>query len=121
MFRMNDKTGNMETRQGDTFSFTVTGISDEWDVYFSVYKGDTRKRLFEIKTNPVNGVATFNVTAALSNLMIVDDGKKTATYYWNIKRCKDGVEDTVIVVGKDVSDLNKITVYPLTTEGSENG
>ena len=121
MFIMDNETGDMITRQGDTFSFTVTGISDEWDVYFSVYRNDTRERLFEVQTKPVNGVAVFNVTAADSDKMTVEDGKKTATYYWNIKRCKEGVEDTVIVVGKEVSDLNKITVYPLTTEGAENG
>jgi hypothetical protein len=118
---MDDTTGDMTTRQGDTFSFTVTGITDDWDAYFSVYRGDSRNILFEIKTKPVEGVATFNISAAESNLMTVEEGKKTATYYWNIKRCKDGVEDTVIVVGKNVSDLNKIIVYPLTTEGAENG
>lgn len=121
MFKMDDVTGDMTTRQGDSFSFKVTGITSDWNAYFSVYRGDTREIVFEIQGIHENNETIFNVTPADSNLMTVEDGKKTATYYWNIKRCKDGVEDTVIVVGKDVSDLNKITVYPLTTEGAENG
>lgn len=121
MFILNDETGDIITRQGDTWSLQVTGIDDSWDAYFSVYRGDTRERLFEIHTNPVENVTTFNITAANSNLMTVPDGKKIAIYYYGIKRCKDGEEDTVIVGNKDVADLNKITVYPLITEGEENG
>lgn len=121
MFIMDEETGNMTTRQGDTYSFQVTGVADDWDLYYSVYRTTDREILFEIKTNPVNQVATFEVTASDSNLMTVPDGKKTEIYYWGLKRCKDGVEDTLIVGNKDIGDYNKITVYPLTTEGAENG
>lgn len=121
MFIMDEVTGDITTRQGDTWSITVHGIDDGWKAYFSVYEKDTREIIFEIGASPVDGTTIFNVSSANSNKLTVEDGKKTATYYWNIKRCRDGVEDTVIVVGKDVSDVNKITVYPLTTEGDENG
>lgn len=121
MFIMDDETGDIITRQGDTWMLQVTGIPDDWEAYFSVYKGDTRERLFEIETQPDNGVSIFNVTASNSNLMTVPDGKKTEVYYYGIKRCKNGFEDTVIIGSKNVGDLNKITVYPLITEGAENG
>lgn len=120
MFMMNETTGDIITRQGDTWALQVTGITDDFDAYFSVYKGDTRERLFEIPTKPVEGVSTFEIDAATSNLMTVPTGKKTEIYYYGIKRCKDGIEDTVIVGDKNVGDLNKITVYPLITEGAEN-
>ena len=120
MFMMNEITGDIITRQGDTWTVRITGITDDFDAYFSVYKGDTRERLFEIQTKPVEGVSTFEIDAAHSNLMTVPTGKKTEIYYYGIKRCKDGMEDTVIVGDKGVGDLNKITVYPLITEGAEN-
>jgi hypothetical protein len=118
---MDETTGDMTTRQGDTFSFQVSGVSDEWTLYFSVYKPNTREILFEIHTTPVEGVSTFDINTINSNLMTVPEGKKTEIYCYGIKRCKDGIEDTVIVGDKDVGDLNKILVYPLITEGDENG
>lgn len=118
MFIIDDTTGNMVTRQGDTFSLSVTGITDDWTVYFSVYKD--REILFEVHKTPVDGLTTFNISAFNSNKMTVPTGKKYETYYYGIKRCKDGIEDTVIVGNKQVGELNKITVYPLTTEGTEN-
>ena len=125
MFIMDEETGDAVTRQGDTFSISVSGITDGWQVFFSVYRGSDRSILFEIESAPSNDVTTFDITAAQSNLMTVPNGKKTEIYYYGIKRCKevDGkmVEDTVIIGNKDVGDLNKITVYPLTTEGVENG
>jgi len=121
MFIMDDVTGDMTTRQGDSFSFTVTGITDDWDVYFSVYNGASREILFETSTKPVNEETVFNITAGETNKLTVPKGKKTETYYYGIKRCKDGVEDTVIIGDKNIGDLNKITVYPLITEGAENG
>lgn len=121
MFIMDEETGDITTRQGDTFTINVTGISDDWTVYFSVYRGSDRVRLFEISQTPVEGTTTFDITARESNLMTVPNGKKTELYYYGIKRCKDNIEDTVIVGNKKVSDLNKILVYPLITEGTENG
>lgn len=124
MFIMNETTGDIITRQGDTWSLQVSGITDDWDAYFSVYRGDNRERLFEIKANPENEITNFNVDAANSNLMTVPAGRKTEIYYYGIKRCKlvDGkyIEDTVIVGNKEIGELNKITVYPLITEGAEN-
>ena len=119
MFIIDDTTGDMITRQGDTFSLNVTGITDDWTAYFSVYRD--REILFEIHTTPVDGTSTFNITAAQSNLMTVPTNKKYEIYHYGIKRCKDGIEDTVIVGDKQVGELNKITVYPLTTEGTANG
>lgn len=121
MFIMDDVTGDMTVRQGDSFSFTITGITDEWDVYFSVYKGTNREILFETSAKPVNEETVFNITPAESTKLTVPVGKKTELYYYGIKRCKDGVEDTVIIGDKEIGALNKVTVYPLITEGAENG
>lgn len=125
MFIMDDITGDITTRQGDTWSFDVEGISDDFDAYFSVYRGDTRERLFEIQTNPVNGVTKFEIDNTNSDKLIVPENRKTEIYYYGIKRCKliNGkyFEDTVIVGDKQIGELNKILVYPKITEGAVNG
>ena len=127
MFIMDDVTGDQTVRQGDDYSFSVVGISDDWDVYYSVYRASDRHIMFEIKSKPVNEVTEFNITPADSNLLTVPTNKKTEIYYYGIKRCKDGREDTVIVgtkkdgSPKEVTDLNKVTVLPLTNEGDETG
>ena len=70
---------------------------------------------------PLIVLQLFFVTANDSNKLTVPEGKKTERYYYGIKRCKDNVEDTVIIGDKDVGDLNLLLVYPLITEGTENG
>jgi len=123
MFIYDEKTATMTTRQGDTFSFEVEGVDDTWTMFFSVYD-IKRNRIFEIEANPIDGLATFNVSAAQSNKLTVSKGKKVETYYWALKRCKtdvDGtIEDTLVVQGKSVGDLTKVIVYPLVAEGFEN-
>lgn len=120
MFIIDDITGNMTLRQGDTYEFTVEGVTDDWELYYSVYNAN-REILFEIHATPVDNLTTFRITAAQSDLMTVPLGRKTETYYYGLKRCKGTQEDTLIVGDKNVGDLNKISVYPLTTEGIENG
>ena len=120
MFIIDEETGDATTRQGDTWNITVSGISDDWTVYYSVYEKDTRNIVFEIPTTPVNGDSTFFISAENSNKLTVPEGKKTEKYYWGIKRCKGEIEDTVIIGNKDVGDLNLLLVYPLIVEGTEN-
>ena len=120
MFIIDEETGNMTVRQGDSYEFTVEGVTDDWKLYYSVYDAN-RVIKFETNETPVDGSATFHITPAMSNLLTVPTEKKTEIYYYGLKRCKEGIEDTLIVGDKSVSDLNKIIVYPLTTEGDENG
>lgn len=117
MFIMDDVTGEQKTRQGDSYEFTVTGISSDWDVFYSVYKLDTREIMLEVQSVKENDKDIITVSASECDKLVVEDGKKSATYGWNVKRCKNGVEDTVIVVGKTADDINKIIVLPKTTEG----
>lgn len=120
MFVIDEETGDAITRQGDTWSLSISGISDEWTVYYSVYTKDTRDIVFEISASPVDSNTTFFVTAEDSDKLVVPEGKKTEKYYYGIKRCKDNIEDTVIIGNKDVGDLNLLTVYPKIVEGTVN-
>jgi len=123
MFIIDEETGNITIRQGDSAEITITGIPDdrEYDVYFSMYDSN-RNILFKLKENPVDREVTFKITPKLSNLLTVPSGQKTALYYWGVKRCyeSDNFEDTLLVGDKGVADLNKVTVYPLIVEGAEN-
>lgn len=119
MYIVDEETGDMTIRQGDTYTFRVEGVSDDYELYYSVYNAN-RDIVWEISTTPVDGVADFTVTPYYSNQLTVPKNKRTAIYYYGLKRCKDGYEDTLIVGDKSINELNKITVYPLITEGTEN-
>lgn len=120
MYIVDEETGDMIIRQGDTYTFKVEGVTDDYDLYYSVYNSN-REILWELHTKPIEGVAEFTVTPYYSNQLTVPADKKNEIYYYGLKRCKDGFEDTLIVGEKKINELNKITVYPLITEGSENG
>ena len=125
MFKYDEKTATMTTRQGDSFSFEVEGVDSGWTLFFSVFD-IKRNILLEISAIPdENGVALFKVSPSDSNKLVVSKGKKAETYYYNFKRCtrvdeEEVIEDTLIIGDKQVSDLNKLIVYPLTTEGFAN-
>lgn len=125
MFKYDEKTATMTTRQGDSFSFEVEGVEVGWTLFFSVYD-IKRNIILEVSSEPDEmSSAQFWVSPADSNKLTVSKGKKVETYYYSFKRCKrletgEVIEDTLIIEGKDVSDMNKFIVYPLTTEGFEN-
>ena len=125
MFKYDEKTATMTTRQGDSFSFEVEGVDSGWTLFFSVFD-IKRNILLEISAVPdEKGIAHFKVSPGDSNKLTVSKGKKAETYYYNFKRCMrvdedEVIEDTLIIGNKQVSDLNKLIVYPLTTEGFAN-
>lgn len=123
MFIIDEETGTITLRQGDSAELSIENIPDDrqYDVYFSIYDSN-RDIKFELKETPVDGSVTFKITPKLSNLLTVPVDQKTTTYYWAVKRCyePDNFEDTLIVGDKKVSDVNKVIVYPLIAEGAEN-
>lgn len=125
MFKYDEKTATMTTRQGDSFSFEVEGVEAGWTLFFSIYD-IKRNIILEVSAEPDEmSVSQFWVSPGDSNKLTVSKGKKSETYYYNFKRCKrleteEVIEDTLIIEGKTISDMNKFIVYPLTTEGFEN-
>lgn len=121
MYLIDEETGDMTIRQGDSYSFTVEGVDSSYTMYHSVYNSQ-REIIFEVSAIPnENDETTFEITPAETNLLTVPVNRKKENYYYGIKRCKNGYEDTLIVGNKEVGELNKMTVYPLITEGDENG
>ena len=123
MYIIDEETGNMTLRQGDSAELTIENIPNdrEYSVFFSIYNSK-RVIIFELMKTPVDGAVTFEITPELSNLLTVPTEQKTAVYYWAVKRCykPDNFEDTLIVGDKKISDVNKVTVYPLVAEGEDN-
>lgn len=121
MYIIDEETGDMTIRQGDSYSFTVEGVDSSYTLYHSVYNSQ-REIIYEVSAIPdENEQTVFDVTPSETNLLTVPVNKKTELYYYGIKRCKNGFEDTLIVGDKEIKDLNKIIVYPLITEGDSNG
>lgn len=119
MFIMDDETGEQKTRQGDSYEFTVTGISSDWDVFYSVYNIETQEIMLEVQSTKVENGDKIFVPASESDKLTVPQGKKSMTYGWGIKRKKNGFEDTTIVKDRTENDITKIVVLPKITEGGE--
>lgn len=121
MFQVNGETGDVICRQGDSGEMTFTGISTAkpYKAYFSIYN-NKRKILVEIEATPFDGTVTFGLTPEMMDKLEVPVGEKNMLYYYGIKIClpEENYEDTLVVGNKEITALNKITVYPKITEGT---
>ena len=54
-----------------------------------------------------------------TRLLTVEEGNKTQRYYYGVKICSetDNTEETLLIGGSKMGDLNTITVYPQKVEG----
>lgn len=83
---------NMWMHEGDTGSFTVSGIPDGYSlVYFSIFNEDTNKIVAELICDSVsNNVATFSFTREFSDTL------KVGEFKYALKGCTENTEDTWI-------------------------
>lgn len=122
MAYISDESGNITTRQGDTFYIRLTDIDPTLGgtVYVQVINSK-RKMMFE--TEPAVSIlglssATIAISAANSNLLTVPKNADYEEYQYAVKHVKDGVEDTWFLgENKDFGNLPTITVYPKVVEG----
>ena len=131
MFNVDEETGNITLRQGDSGSLHVDGIFGEeqpedgkdWVLYMSIYNRQTRQIIKEMSTKPLDNQADFAFTPVLTNALQVPAAVKFYNYGYAIKLCceADKYEDTLAVADKEVGDENLITVYPKLVEGTNNG
>lgn len=121
MFEMNDETGEQKTYRGDSYTFKVTGIPADWEVFYAVYDIETQEIMFEVQSTKEDGKDIIFVPAAECDKLVVPQGKKSMAYGWGIKRVKNGFEDTTIVKNRKAEDVIKIIVLPKRAEGSVNG
>lgn len=125
MGQISDESGNIITRQGDTFYVDLTLEEDEAAQYGTLYLqiiNDKRKMMFpEEITTPVTPETTeirIEVPAASSDLLVVPKNEDFAEYRYAVKHCTStGVEDTWIIGGMEFDQLPTITVYPKIVNG----
>ena len=125
MFEVDEITGDITLRQGDSGKYIISGLPT--DQYYTVYLGIQNKNREPIgdeisEAASLRSSVELNFPATLTDLLTVKKNEDTAEYYFGVKLCTAaGREDTLIIGNKSVGDLNTITVYPKTVEGTLNG
>ena len=125
MFKVDEETGDAVCRQGDSGKLLIEGLPTDraYKCYFSVYDTN-RKIIFELEEDVTSeGTVIFNFSPSNTNLLEVPTKQKSLLYFYGIKICceEDDYEDTLIIGSKTYKDLNQFVVYPLITEGTDNG
>ena len=121
-FELDNFTGDIVCRQGDSGSLTLSGIPQDRD-YTVYWAGRDSKNniVLEMEATPVDGDVTFKFLPTDTEQFTVPSGMKSKTYYWGVKICciEDGYEDTVVIgINKTIASLNKFIVYPKIVEGT---
>jgi hypothetical protein len=117
-----NENGNIVMIQGDSGELVINGIPTDqnYKVFFAVQDVEREPIGNEImvESNAKSSVA-IKITGNYTNLFVVDDEAKSATYYYGVKICSDAdqIEDTLILGGGSMGGLNTITVYPRKVEG----
>lgn len=117
-----DENGDITMVQGDSGSLVVVGLNTDknYKVYFAIQDKDRKPIGAEIAVDSnKSGSVIFEVTASLTDLLVVDKDKKTAKYYYGIKSCDpdNGYEDTLLIANREIGEQSVITVYPKKVEG----
>lgn len=116
-----DNNGNITLIQGDSGQLVINGLNTDknYSVYFAI-QDENRKLIgneIMVNSNKQSSVA-FILTSSLTDLLKVNQNDETATYHYGVKVCDNtGFEDTMLIGGSQIGDINTITVYPKKVEG----
>jgi hypothetical protein len=117
-----DNNGNMQIVQGDSGELVINGIPTDqnYKIYLAVQNSERLPIGDEIMVEShLEPTVVIKMTGNYTNLFVVDEGAKSATYYYGVKMCSevDNIEDTLILGDNVIGGLNTITVYPRKVEG----
>ena len=110
-----DEQGNITLRQGDSGTLVITGIDPtrDWKVYFAMYDEDRKTVGSEIMVNSSkNATVYIDIPAISTDLLTVPKDEDYATYFYGVKLCSEGIEDTLVMGDGTIETENTITVYP---------
>jgi len=115
-----DNNGTIYIHQGDSGQLIIDGLSTDKDyrVYFAV-KDKNRKPVgseLVVNSNYKTSV-TFILSGEFTDLFVVPADENYAIYYYAMKICCDGEENTLAVDGSEFGKMNLIIVYPKMVEG----
>lgn len=120
-----DTNGNISIIQGDSMEIPLKGIPTDqnYQIFFAMQDKERKPIGTEVMVESFNApeVVIF-VSGDLTDLLVVPDEDKKATYYYGIKSCyiDDGgtkIEDTFILGDGNISSINTLNVYPKKVEG----
>ena len=126
MGQISDASGNIITRQGDTFYIDLTLEEDEAAKYGTLFVqiiNSKRQPMLpqeaQLNIFPGDREVRIDISAELSDYLTVKNNEDYAEYYYAVKHCTaSGIEDTWIIGGSnDLSELPTITVYPKVVNG----
>lgn len=128
MYEVDEITGNITLRQGDSGEYTVEGLPNNYLylAYFAVHDDKRNPVGYEIikEIDQANARVTFPLTPEFTDYLIVKPNEEVATYFFDVKLSyySDSIqiEDTLILGDKTPEEKNTITVYPKTVEGGVN-
>ena len=117
-----DANGNLEIYQGDSEQIVVNGIPEDqnYKVYFAVQNEAREPIGNEIMVESMGkGSVVIKLSGNYTRLFTVEEDKKTQKYYYGVKICSetDNTEETMLIGGSKMGELNTITVYPQKVEG----
>ena len=117
-----DKNADISLVQGDSGTFTVSGIPTDknYIVYFGIQ--DTNRNTIgnELSVNSnFSSKVIFYLTGDYTNLLKVPKNEYCAVYFYGVKICdpENNLEDTLTFASGDIGGINTITVYPKKVEG----
>lgn len=114
--------GDIEIVQGDSFELALNGIPDDqnYKMFFAIQDADRNPIGQEImvESNKASTVV-IKVVGNYTDLLTVEEGAKYATYYYGVKKCSevDNTEDTMLLGGKKMGEVNTIKVFPRKAKG----
>lgn len=114
--------GDVEMFQGDDIDFHFIGLpdDDDYDVFIEI-QDESRvpiAKQVQVKSN-YQKMVNIHLTGNYTKLMTVPVDENYKKYYYGVKYCSEsrGIEQTFLLPGKKIGDLNVIKVSPQTVEG----
>lgn len=120
-----DENGNIVLTQGDSFELVLNGIPTDqnYKIYFAIQNADREPigKEIMVESNMAESVV-IKAVGDYTDLLTVEDGSKTATYYYGVKKCSevDGTEDTLLLGNKKLGEVNTIKVFPRKVKGTDD-
>lgn len=114
--------GDLTITQGDSFELVLNGIPTDqnYKIYFAIQNAEREPIGQEImvESNMQESVVV-KVVGNYTDLLTVDEGAKSANYYYGVKKCSDldNTEDTLLLGDKKLGELNTIKVFPRKVKG----
>ena len=121
-----DAFGNITLTQGDSFEFIVNDLPviEGAKLFFAAQDEERNPIGNEVEVDILSSSTAVFLDADLTDLFVVSEDKKAQNYYYGLKLTyPDGikrVEKTLNIGGKNIGDLNTITVYPRKVKGGVN-